>query len=139
MAASKKVHSKASHPTSGVGSSIHIAGGANSSATMVMVFTRSFVLFVQSHNLRLVSQGLCNVVTFCPTLSCIIPYVFELSRGYHKLIQQVMKFSLLVDKKKNWSCFVNKFVCIIFFAGTESCKKIMHELSLSRELHLQIT
>jgi hypothetical protein len=29
---------------------IHNAGGASGSATMLMVFARSFVLFVRSHN-----------------------------------------------------------------------------------------
>ncbi len=45
---------------------IRTAGGTGSSATMVMLFARLFVLFVQSYSLWLNSQGLLTVLLFVP-------------------------------------------------------------------------
>jgi hypothetical protein len=47
MAALKNIHAMPSTPQAVWHHQIHAAGGANSSITMVMVFVRSFVLFVQ--------------------------------------------------------------------------------------------
>jgi hypothetical protein len=43
---------KAAHPSGGVDHQIHAAGGASSSITMLMVFVRSFVLFVRIFSLK---------------------------------------------------------------------------------------
>ena len=65
---------------------IHAAEGASGSITTVMVFVRSFVLFVQSCNSLYVNKyhiitrkARVSGVTLCPTQACTTPHLVEIT------------------------------------------------------------